>query len=1375
MEFTSVESFGFPSVVASRPSPSPRRTESEDSGLERRSVRSARRRQAVRADHQRHKRYEPHVPALPHLSLTTAVVLDPPSNTHTRSVCIASNTLVTADRGGVRVYRERTTSCESGDPRLTAPTSGVWELKEVRDSFNLTDAYLTAAIQPVLRDDVMQTTPYSRYYCVATGSDRTVHSVCVLSTAGRFTLHHELHGRNKIVAMHFTQLALEALQEDKLTPFVLSVDEAGGVVLFNVARDAAVMLQRRDRELYQMSEHDLDSHRPAGGKVNPTLEEARILDEIHYYEVVNKPKAAASPFRRVTGDRDESGADSTMYRLESGLATQAVLIGPCVELCNRCHNVFSQPVARGPSPTSAAAPAAAGSAARFVALSVVIATRARDVDPVDERGEVGPAAAAVPEAELGVTFLRVLCSPSRAYVWHEIELVREAAPADVCDAGVALHAPAYLVGHPMTVLVARPRLRLWRLSGCTGQLLRTQRIYEDAEGGGAGKRCKTEFFIHWVPLGRHLLTQGTESQLSWFCVAAATDDDTLLLLGRDPLDARHALGHHENGELGVWREDTAAAASPLTASGDGVARAPQPRMYEQREREMLEAWLDEVTEEGQASAAARKGPAGELQPLCGAQRADVVEEKQSMAEPTKDYTVLVELYTACRSRMARASPHDPTRDPEERSLPSSAGGGSSLKGRESSDESRRLRSHHRRAVASEPTATPRVPQLGIKHVQADPDHSALYVCLNDDQTILRVALPFATALRTAADTARDGLDETGRIPERGEASRPISGDGSRGASPGPAQPALGGSLWASTRQALSTSAPGWFGLGSTPAAAGADVAVAPPREVTAEEVGHGFNIMRPLAVAVFGWGGSPRAPTPAATAAAHGISTSHNGSQPAAPITAAEPTSAALHDREELVGPAEHPQLPQVVDEHMAARLADPDEPYGETEGHGSARDSSSSPLPKRVEAVRITLQSPTSDHRRRRRKVREGDVEQTSPKQPLIESGCGQNDRLQRLYMQEQVQQALAAGKKASSQLQHDGSMEHQQQQQQQQRLVLEIAQLLQRDEPSARNRLLYAWQDDHNRFYIDFSLARDAMAEAAERRKNEAAAQATRERALYLREVAGTDLVLGGHTEAQGSTHDTTCNRSTLFTQQYSAIVDRRERLRDKKGVFGFAAYFSSGVLPQQLIDLQERDKCQFELADLALRQAKDLAALDPFDVVYLYQNEERGQGRGPRKGGHGPSVGGWRPHPTFPYDDDDGNVADIFAWNSTAGPRQPGAYVWAATEPAAATDAGGRSSPAVASVGSPVVRVRALTRELCDWTLGPWQYASHWPSTEESRAERGAGFHWSPTEQTDSRVRRRQLTRRRVNVRIQAARDQQIAEHLRQMEALRLELGL
>lgn len=523
---------------------------------------------------------------------------------------MVSRTLVVCHRNGVRLYRERCYEDPDNSPDAQQQTgvtsSGIFELVEARNEFRLRDAYLCVGAQPTLHEDKIVSSVYSRYFCVATGNDRTPHSVCVMSTAGHFVLHHELHANHRIVAMHLSVAALESMHDSRRTPLVLSIDEVGGVCVYDVARDAAVRLMQLPVPLCEWVEDaNAAGKREGAMSLSCPSTEAMIADYL------------CSPHTR-TED----------YYVEGGVVTQAVLTGPCVEFCKHCGNLFSL----------------GGKEAKgFVAMSAFVTSRANDVRPPHPATSSDTATSldsAPQDAALLVTYIRFIWSPQGAYVWHERSLVREVAPVDVGEKGPALHHRPYHVGRPLTVLIGRPRLRLWRVQACTGHVLETRRVYEDAEGSGLGSRSAREYFVNWIPLGRHALRQ--HPSVTWFCVAALTGDGTLLLLGQSP-------------------QDVATPTVEVNPSGEHYTRRSTPMQLEAeaQERIKLESWLDGVEAlSPPAETALSCSPVDSVMELVPVEPSAAV----SSGICTKAYTVLMELYTPHRRRVFAESPLRPDVD-----------------------------------------------------------------------------------------------------------------------------------------------------------------------------------------------------------------------------------------------------------------------------------------------------------------------------------------------------------------------------------------------------------------------------------------------------------------------------------------------------------------------------------------------------------------------------------------------------------------------------------------------------------------------------------------------------------------------------------------
>ncbi|RHW71454.1 hypothetical protein DPX39_070065800 [Trypanosoma brucei equiperdum] len=501
-----------------------------------------------------------HVPLFPNQHNPMNIVLKPYPNRRVRSVCATRGSLVTAHRNGIHVFRQRfiiptsishlssRRGCAAGGAEdggdMVDIRTGLWENVDFRSHFQLQDAYLCVAAESVFHDGEVIPLKWNRYIAAACGSDRTRYSVCVLSTSANFLLHHELHSNNRIVALNFALVAMEANRDSRrYQPFVVSVDEIGEVVIFDVERDRATKLTM----CYAIT----------------TSSDGTAAADFPPKELLCEGKFTLLPACRSNGVNEgrqeplhEGSQADTPYRLEAGLASNVCLVGPCQVLCNHCSNWS------GPSPGT-------------ILLSLFISSHAHS---------------SAGQAELHVYQLRVLYSyiTHRALVVCETPIVRECAPDEVCDAGCALLPIPYSSGLPSSVLVGRPRLRFWRVSGCSGKLLHVNRVYQDKDGSGKGARTQREYFVRVVPLGRHVLHH--DKSMSWLCFAALTDNDVVLLLGERP---KPPASTSSTGEE-VPPLDPIIKPEALTSAA---------------EQAMLNAWLDEVEQPE-----AEKGKADPLVP-----------------------------------------------------------------------------------------------------------------------------------------------------------------------------------------------------------------------------------------------------------------------------------------------------------------------------------------------------------------------------------------------------------------------------------------------------------------------------------------------------------------------------------------------------------------------------------------------------------------------------------------------------------------------------------------------------------------------------------------------------------------------------------------
>ncbi|KAG5497515.1 hypothetical protein JKF63_03779 [Porcisia hertigi] len=1330
----------------------------------------------------------------------SAVLLDPFPNSRIHSLCVAGlSTLVTAHRTGLRLYRERrlpapvaptvqpdsassstlisladrlsssptvATASPQAVSRAVGETTGVFDLIETRQRFQVRDSYLCASMQTALVNGAVYLSKWSRYFCVASGSDGDVHSVSVMSSGAHFCLGHTKHQANKVVCMQCTHLALEPYHPLSLTPAVVSVDEVGTVVLFDIEKETASVLEQapmwyrqtparpRERrtapdggELTSRIGGDSSVH-AIGDRHQLPLQQQRLTPEEEGYVLDTMEKVAAS--------------ERVAYHLEHGVATRVALIGPCLELCNRCHNAFSQP---------------ASSSRGYKLVSVYLSSRAQDL-PADAaqltQASGGDGSGA---AELNVVLLRVLWGPRRAFVLEELRLVQQAAPTDVCDVGIAMSAPPYQVGLPMTLLLARPALEMWSLFGCTGDLLETRRVYTaNCDGPNRGcRRAASEFFLHWIPLGRHRLVVGNgDEEMSWFCTAAVTNDGTVLLLGSVPVSVDRC-GH--------------GSAVPLAAPhqvGHNTPAAIQKELTAESFKDAdLEAWLDDISvpgfrcasrpeaKYGSATAAAPKAAevsGTESTPMDNDADDDSV--SASRHNVTLPYTVLLELYTPKRSS----------------------------------------KSHMRADTPSFST--------GVVSVLPDWTANRLLLFRGDDEALLSVPLPFVEKVATLTDT--NGYDADPREVNDGSA-KPIDPanvvDGALSsprvprvhhATPDGAQP--GGMtqyLREVTSKAATAASQGWSSSiqrwtpsvsshllyfdasrgtpteaqpapnssssqeaqapapGSRAAVLSSDTAtVAVSTDVAADshEPRHFFSFTRPLMSALF--------------------HLTDEDEQPALPAVMRAPLEGAIPDVKSTGKIS-----------NIALSAPPTQEPSADVD------DSPSLGLPPRAASAGVqrsgsphhrhhyhyhcphhrrhnsTRESSTAGSSRYRSTRRSSHLSSTSPDNSLtvtrtatIEDGPA----VQASYMAAQMallkeESEAKSGSRASATGLFADSAEGASHMfaSAMSRGQYALRRLTEVEEPLARNGLLYAWKDGHNDLYIRFSVERDERRQwkVTDAVGTHAQPSSLRgENVPFLRDVSKRShqsprphLTLCRPSEVENGLH------SMGFPSQYNATVLKRAATVGIANCFDFSAYFATLQVPQYVLDLQERDKCRFELEDLRLQQAKDLARLHPYDMVTIFQNEERVDANDTE----------WRLHATFPYDDaQDGHAVDLQQLNrDAAGSRSAVAGLEWRWADASETEAWGKEHDPAWNSRS---RLKSLMKELKDWEVGPWVYATRWPSREEE-LQGAHGFTWSTSESPEHRCRRRQLTRLRISI---VEREQQrdlIASHQRELDRLREELGL
>lgn len=1367
------------------------------------------------------KHYAPHVCRFAPYRPPAAVMLDPFPSLRINGLCMAGlATLVTVHRSGVRLYRERhlsppttlaapqqltsssaslqsLTTLRSAPATVTAATtttaapaavlprgvstaSGVFEQLEARCDFQVRESYLCSAMQPVLMDRAVLLSKWSRYFCVASGSDRVVHSVAVMSSGAHFCLHHERHQTNKVVCLHCTQVATEPFHPAVLKPAVASVDEVGSVVLFDVEREIPALLEKAPL-WYRQVKGGEEGVRARGGGGDD--DEATAAQPPRQSPLLDQQLSPEEEDHVLDVMERVPSKERATYHVDHGVATRVTLVGPCLELCNHCHNAFmSLATSRG-----------------YIMVSIYISSRARDVPNNDDATE-GPGtgdgkhSSNHASAELNVVLLRVLWGPRRAFVLEEVRLVHEAAPTDVCEAGVATAARPYQVGLPSTLLLARPGLALWQLHACTGQRIDTRRIYPlPTAGGGKGirngggvggvaaalPRLASEFIIHWVPLGRHRLTMQQDDRIgpqSWFCIAAVTDDDTVLLLGRAPQSCRTSPS------------DTAPPLRPSPAT------SPK-RVTEKFTDANLEGWLDDLS-------AAPPAPSPPAEASNASTTKDATTTTTTISTSETPYTVLMKLYSPSGTAAAAAS------------------------------------------VAA-----------GVVSVMPDLHDNRLLLFMTDEEALLSVPLPFAERIATLTDSDPQPEEEKGR--ESGP-SPTSPGVDLHAAAEAMASNGYSQYLWGATSAAVTAASQGWsssvqrwapttssyFPFSSGSGGGGGGVASSPLASSTPPAAGRGalrdaahtpapaveqpyrpFSLARPLMAAVFHFAGEDSDPPntqiaqntlrPAANAAAatamarEGAAGTTGGAftPPPEVFAGVRPTSPVPV---QLPSPHRRTSLePRSTSEEASASVAatavstatttttatNIRVAHGDREWSGSratSRDSRQSahrrPHHRVPSSASLNEYGDESDgtstrgggRRRRRRQHHQQQRGRGSDLPAVLEvngtfmaaTQAGVEDgTAQASYIEQQMAlltqpQDQAGDNVSPSAGKGRGTAPR----------TLEEAQFMQRrlvdvEEPLERNMLLYSWKDGHNDLYIRLCVGLDALeqtAAAAAATKSPTASAKVRSPQAHRPASQVDALRLVTHTSADVA-HGV---HSVGFLETCHASTSWRTTTASYGNCFHFADYFARLQVPHHLLDLQERDKCRLELEDLRMQQVRDLAAVHPFAWMTICQNEERRSAEAE-----------WRLHATFPYDEErDGRVVDINGLNRTASTHREAvagapAWRWATAKEARmwAEEEEGKGQHSTTTR-----RVQSLVRELKDWSVGPWEYAERWPpshgkNTGSGGASFAAAFSWCPTEAPSHRCRRRRLTRLRVNV-DELRRQAQLTEtHIRELNALRDELGL
>ncbi|KPI90325.1 hypothetical protein ABL78_0552 [Leptomonas seymouri] len=1368
------------------------------------------------------KHYAPHICRFSPYRPPAAAVLDPFPNQRIYAICLVGlSTLVTVHRSGVRLYCERHLS-PIVDTAATIPTSsppsqgvgtlrspsmpstastvtvaqgirtasGVFEQLEARSDFQVRESYLCVAMPPLLVDGAAVPTKWGRYFCVASGNDRVVHSVSVMSSAAHFCLHHEKHKTNKVVCMHCTQIATEPFHPTVLRPAVLSVDEVGALVLFNVESGVSCLLEKAPLWFKRSDGRVKRENKVQQGrsKEDGAAEDGQP-DPPRQTVLLRQPLSPEEEDHVVDAMERAPVEERATYHLDRGVATRVTLVGPCLELCNHCHNAFMNlPPSRG-----------------YIPVSVYVCSRAQDV-PCDNTQQNDSAA-----AELNVTLLRVLWGPRRAFVLEEVSIVQEAAPTDVCEAGVTIAACPYEVGLPMTLLLARPALVLWRLRACTGERMDSSNLYP-ATGPSTDKgscysslpRAASEFIIHWVPLGRHRLAMQSDDRIgsqSWLCAAAVTDDGTVLLIGRSPQAYTTPLIAAVEADAPVCLLFQSESAVPLRATEE------EPEGFRDTD---LEGWLDDINTVPAPSPP--PAPLGEGMGSGRESRRAPVDNGRCSAHP---YTVLMNLYRT----------GDSSNDGE------AGRAGSSV-------------------------------AAGVLSVMPDLLYNRLILFMANEEALLTVPLPFAERMASLTDSDpvkgnREGSAGVGVQPlSKADTPAPSSAVRPRSrrdtattatpggsAVPGAAETATSSGysqhLWGATSQVVRAASQGWsssmlkwapssspyFFPGSVSShsrAAETATAAAPPGSLSkaedesasqsntvapqtvisppaplegerarqsrgAKETYHSFGIARPLMAVVFHFTGEGKEPPehpaesmpPAATVRADDEKAKKRGepqTRSASPLS--PPASLLLRNglasttrssySDDMRSNSEASTAATSTSLAVPIRVINGDR--DRRHRHHRRRLPSSASFQEDAEAGSCSGGgggSHAGDCRRRRRRgapsvesERASSCSPTAP--PALPTGATGGGAAQASYVEAQMNLLAKVGVTRTAQEGPEAASADCAEDTAALRtcgdIQVELHHLVSVDEPLARNAILYSWSDGHNDFYIRLSAEQDALAQAATDAQHlpSNSSPPTSPRGHQATLQASTAIPTNTSADAAQGVH------SVGFLSNYHSTVAWRAETSSYGNCFSFAEYFTTLQVPQHVLDMQERDKCRLELEDLRLQQARDMTAVHPYDLLTVWQNEERKS-----------SEAAWKLHTTFPYDDErDGSVVDLNWLNRTAGSTQrtaAPAWRWA-TEKETRVWAEEEGKPQ-----SEKRRVRSLVKELKNWSVGSWEYSERWPSRDDLRVGREAAAVWSSVETPAHRCRRRRLTRLRINVEELRRYTDLTESHIRELEALREELGL
>lgn len=1159
------------------------------------------------------------------------VVFEPFVRAHTLSVAVAFDILITLHRNGVRLHRQAA---------IGATETGTYELVESRiGDADYKDTYMLCTTDPVIDEDHYVLTKYARYFGVASGSDRSTHSVSVSSVASHFTLHHELHGTQRVAAMHFAMLCLNPINTAACTPILCSIDEVGQIVLFDIERNVAARVEfLNDAACGGTKSKELST------LLNASSEEMRLAEK----------ESALVTFLEGNAHLMEP------FQYRAGLATQVALSGPCVEVCPHCHNFFSPSATREDAQTF------------FVGLTVAICARGQDVSAAGQRSCGGSITAGDEAnrndnasciknkaAKLHISFVRIIWSTKgKAYALWEKEVCSTVAKECVCDAGVTLCAQRYVIGEPQTIWTggaSSGTLSSW--SACTAELFCSSPPVLPGEVA----------VLSCMPLGWHVLSgkpvppqgsaQATDGDKDvWDMFALMTSRGELLLVGRRP------DGHTIDVKCppSEWRAEQQIAAD---------------------ERAVLENWLDDVEPPSSPFPSPSKKVGDHKPPQ------DDKDDRHSAGK----FVLLATL-------MSFLSSDDSLCD-----------------------------------------------GLAVRY---DYRTAKLMVFSLHDDTLVSVSLPFTSPLLPPKEDPPGGVlheTETSLLPDT--------------------------QLWQHTTTAVSQLMTGWGTVGSLLPSRGASAASA---SATAEPSGvpqpvlqpstrpqerssglfgafsgygaYNISIVRPLASALSHWTTSTTdAPTRADSSARAAV-------EPAASLPS--PSPAESRERQSRESEEKHLYYPYSNATHTDSTNPSSSSSASATKTNVAAAAAAATAaaavntLPGRSATTVHSVMSSSPQHSQgdgdgdedghvRRRKRHAHSRRSAGTSSP---SSCGSwGSRAERRstapkrYIDGILSSLLDSRHCSPDPVSGNGFL-----------LTTTLSQLIELEEPAARNEIIFQWKDMADALVFGALAERDRLDE--ERRVNaiQEVQRCVEYAAIHVHDLV-RDISKGKFA-------------SEAFMENFESIRHSRIQTRSQLGVFDFHTYFTQGTIPQKLIDMQERDRCQYEVEDLRIRHDAALQLLNPFEVVTIYQNEEKRVDLASGKAQ-------WHPQSTVPFEDVGGHPVNLSDWNLTAGPDAPKKWRWDTEEES------DWAAEKQMDINRKVKKTVQASRKLRQWTVDEWKYAPSWPVDNSN----WGSAYWCEADNPTMQVRRRALMRRRVNIKIKAERDALMEKQMDEMTQLRDELRI